>query len=152
MQTLATIFTDAVRNRTVGEKSREALARLIETPPPRSRGKRLFSQLAAELYGYTGALDDSAACLETAVEAGLADVFWMDRSPVLDGLRSRPRFVELRAIVRRPGRVVRRGDEHQLGASRDRGEQSLEIDALVGERGANGNAAELEGIEHVARE
>ena len=67
------------------------------------------------------------------------------------GTRSKYR-VELRAIVGRPGRVVRRGDEDELRARRDRGEQSLEVDALVGERDANGNAAELQRVEHVARE
>ncbi len=60
--------------------------------------------------------------------------------------------VELRAIVRRPGRVVRRRDEDELRARRDRGEQSVEVDPLVGERDANGNAAELQWVEHVARE
>ncbi len=60
--------------------------------------------------------------------------------------------VELRARVRRAGRVVRRGDEDELRPRRDRREHRLEVDPLVDERDANRDGAELQRIDDVARE
>ena len=60
--------------------------------------------------------------------------------------------VQLAAKVRGARRVVGRGDEDELRPRRDRGEDRVEVDPLVDQRHADGNGAELQRVEHVARE
>ena len=60
--------------------------------------------------------------------------------------------VELGPAVRRACRIVRRRDEDELRPRRDRSEERIEVDSLVAQGHAHRDRAELERVEHVARE
>jgi serine/threonine-protein kinase len=56
----------------------------------------LGMQLRAELAGYLGEVDQVIQSLELGDGAGLVDLFWLDRCPLLREARTDPRFVDLR--------------------------------------------------------
>ena len=58
-----------------------------------------FRQMAAELASSGGQLEDATQMVTEAVDAGLLDVVWMDRCPLLEPLRRDPAFAPLRATV-----------------------------------------------------
>ncbi|HTM19623.1 MAG TPA: hypothetical protein VL172_03920, partial [Kofleriaceae bacterium] len=63
------------------------------------RQRSFFRQLRAELAAAAGAHADALVGVEQAVEAGLIDLAWLDRCPLLAPLRDQPRFQTARAIV-----------------------------------------------------
>jgi serine/threonine-protein kinase len=84
------------------------LDRIVEGSP---RRKVLFFQMHAEIMASVG---DAARALEgisAAESAGLVDVFWLDRCPLLATLREDARFAALHA------RVARRAAEALDGAA-----------------------------------
>ena len=50
---------------------------------------------------YIGKEGPALDALQRAADLGLSDRFWLDRCPLLDGLRSHPRFPVLHAEVAR---------------------------------------------------
>lgn len=63
-------------------------------------------QLDAEVAGYFG--DDAPAALyaRRAAEAGLFDLLWLDRCPLLDGARAHEDFARAREIVQRTADAI----------------------------------------------
>jgi eukaryotic-like serine/threonine-protein kinase len=59
----------------------------------------LYFQLAAEILAYVFEVDGALTAVKGAVDAGLLDLGWMDRCPVLDVARKDPRFASLRSEV-----------------------------------------------------
>jgi serine/threonine-protein kinase len=53
-------------------------------------------QLRAELAGYLGDTGEVIESLELGDRAGLVDLFWLDRCPLLLEARTDPRFIEIR--------------------------------------------------------
>jgi hypothetical protein len=82
----------------------QAMHEILKVQNPRLRATR--AQFAAEFYIFTGHLDEAMDAVETAVQAGLQDHLWMQKCPLLDRLRDRPRFAELAAIIADRARVV----------------------------------------------
>jgi serine/threonine-protein kinase len=85
-----------------GEVSADDAARLDEIiagAPPGSRPRRLFLQLKVEQLCFAGRVDDADRALPDVVDAGLLDLAWMDRCPLLAPLRPLPAFAGLRARV-----------------------------------------------------
>jgi len=78
---------------------RNATAGLMGTSPPRSRPRRFFTQLMAELAAITGHHDACFTFVTEAVNEGLLDLAWMNRLKLLDPLRGRPEFEALRTQV-----------------------------------------------------
>jgi serine/threonine-protein kinase len=72
---------------------------MIVATPPGSRSRRLFVQLKIEQLAFAGEIDAAEEALPDAVEAGLLDVAWMDRCPLLARLRERPAFGAMRERV-----------------------------------------------------
>jgi serine/threonine-protein kinase len=65
------------------------------------RRQTLFFQLSAELTAYTGRHEDAVAAVTSAVELGLIDRLWLERCPLLDGVRADRRYPALHEDVRR---------------------------------------------------
>jgi len=60
------------------------------------RRPMLFRQLSAETHAFCGELDEAQRAIGEADALGLIDVTWVDRCPLLDGMRASPAFVEVR--------------------------------------------------------
>jgi serine/threonine-protein kinase len=58
-----------------------------------------LEQARAEFFAAKGRVEDALAALTSSVDAGLVDLLWLDRCPVLDGVRGDARFAPLRARV-----------------------------------------------------
>jgi hypothetical protein len=67
--------------------------------PAGSRLRRYFAQLGAEMALRVGAEPFAWEMLDDAVAHGFLDVTWLDRMPLLDAMRSAPRFAEIRAVA-----------------------------------------------------
>ena len=72
---------------------------MIAATPPGSRPRRLFVQLKVEQLAFAGKFDEAQEALPDAIEAGLLDVPWMDRCPLLAPLRGRAAFAAMRDRV-----------------------------------------------------
>ena len=75
---------------------------------PNSKRRHAFlAQLKAEVAGYRG---DSERCIDAvvaSVELGLTDLLWVDRCPLLDFIRTDPRFAPTRTqVAARAGAIV----------------------------------------------
>ncbi len=84
---------------------RAATASIMGVAPPRSRSRRFFTQLMAELAAITGHEDVALEFVEEAVNEGLLDLAWLNRVPLLEPLRGNARFEALRQ------RVAKRAEE-----------------------------------------
>ncbi|MBI4950524.1 MAG: hypothetical protein HY908_00680, partial [Myxococcales bacterium] len=72
-----------------------------------ARRRAFFCQLEAEVTAYVGRPEVALAALGRAVDAGLIDLAWVDRCPLLADLRSSPSFAASRDVVaRRAARIV----------------------------------------------
>ncbi len=87
------------RNGDVIGSIRAATASIMGVAPPRSRSRRFFTQLMAELAAITGHEDVALQFVEEAVNDGLLDLAWLNRLPLLEPLRGNARFEELRQLV-----------------------------------------------------
>jgi serine/threonine protein kinase/tetratricopeptide (TPR) repeat protein len=93
-----------LRTGTLDESAWRELEQMAQAVPAVSRPRRLFRQMECELRCVVGAADAAFVALEGAVDAGLADLAWMRRCPVIAPLRERPTFAPLEAVVRERGR------------------------------------------------
>jgi eukaryotic-like serine/threonine-protein kinase len=75
------------------------------------RGAQRFAtivrQVLAEFLARLDRIDDALVQIDRSVKAGLFDLTWMDRCPVLEPLRDDPRFLAARAEVERRALGVR---------------------------------------------
>jgi serine/threonine-protein kinase len=100
-------FRELVRTRELSDAYRRALEKASEAVEPGSRRRALFFQLNAEIFAYAFEIDSSLAAIREAVGAGLLDILWMDRCPVLHAVRKDVRFAPLRAEVHARAELVR---------------------------------------------
>ncbi len=63
------------------------------------RRRAFFRQLKAEVLAYTNDVEGALVALVESEEAGLFDVFWLDRCPLFDKMRKEPRFIAVRDKV-----------------------------------------------------
>jgi serine/threonine-protein kinase len=80
-----------------GEAIFEAMLPTIVNP----HFRRLALQSGAEVFAGLGRVDDAVRYLSRALDAGLADVEWLDRCPTLGPLRGETAFREARRECRR---------------------------------------------------
>jgi hypothetical protein len=59
----------------------------------------VLAQIHAEVAAYEGRLDDAAGAIASASEAGLTDLAWLTRCPLLEPVRSTPAFAAALAAV-----------------------------------------------------
>ena len=94
-----TELKDILTTRELSEEARQRLVARVAAADPRSRRQILFSQLNTEIFAYTFEVDHAMDALLTTVNAGLQDILWMDRCPLLEPLRKDARFLPLRGEV-----------------------------------------------------
>lgn len=79
-------------------------------PIPESRmAQRLMQwslQLDAEVAGYFRDDARAAQCARRAADAGLFDLLWLDRCPLLEGARAHEDFARAREIVQRTADAI----------------------------------------------
>ncbi len=93
---------DIVSEAQHGGLTAEAAARWatrVHAMAPQSRPRRYFGQLGAEMAMVFGNREFAWRMIDEAVTHGLMDVTWLDRCPLLAGIRDEPRFAETRALV-----------------------------------------------------
>jgi serine/threonine-protein kinase len=87
-----------VATKRIGDDLAAELATIITTTRTRRR-RAFFNQVRAEAAAYAGDREAALRALEEAASFGLFDVFWLERCPVLDGLRAEPRYVAVKDRV-----------------------------------------------------
>jgi serine/threonine protein kinase len=100
-------FRKMLVTRELADTYRDSLEASVRTAEPGSRRRAFFAQLNAEILAYVFEVDGALACVKEAVDAGLLDLLWMDRCPVLDPVRADARFAPLRAQVDERAQRVR---------------------------------------------
>jgi hypothetical protein len=83
----------------VSAESWAGLVAIAKGAPPRSRPRRLFTQILTEMSCVLGRYDEAMTYLDESVAAGLVDIAWMRHCPLLDPLRERAPFAERVAEV-----------------------------------------------------
>ncbi|HEX4514418.1 MAG TPA: protein kinase, partial [Polyangiaceae bacterium] len=91
---------------TLGE---DVPANELFVPPPKAgqRLKSFYAQLRAEVRAFEGAPARALEEIETASALTLYDLAWLDRCPLLDSVRSDPRYRNVRATVAERAAAVR---------------------------------------------
>jgi serine/threonine-protein kinase len=92
------------RTRQLQPGDREVMDAILAVDNFRLRAIR--AQFLAEFLAFVGDFDGTLQLIETAVAAGFQDHLWMQRCPLLDSVRERPRFAELAATVAERARRV----------------------------------------------
>jgi serine/threonine-protein kinase len=64
------------------------------------RRRTFFMQMEAETQAYLGDDETAFTCVKRCADAGLIDLGWVDQCPLLDPIRSDPRFPPIRAMVK----------------------------------------------------
>ena len=105
-RTYAMIVRGILAGSGLSAAGRGAIEAILGQSPAGSRTKRFFCQLACEAYA---AVDDRAAAMAAlagSVAAGLEDLAWVDRCPVIAGVRAEAGFGGLRDEVRRRAAAI----------------------------------------------
>jgi serine/threonine-protein kinase len=98
---------EVLRTRELPEAFRLLLTQQAAVTDPGSRRRTLFFQLNAEVFAYVFEVDHALDAVASAVDAGLLDISWMDRCPLLEAVRKDTRFAPFRAVVQaRADRVI----------------------------------------------
>jgi eukaryotic-like serine/threonine-protein kinase len=85
----------------VDPPSRAFLEESIASTAPRSRFRIALEQFLSEMLATAGDHAGAMEHLARAIDEGLVDLVWIERSPVLASLRDRPAFAEALGVVRR---------------------------------------------------
>jgi serine/threonine-protein kinase len=91
-------FRQMVRTRELSERYRDTFEKSVAAILG-SRRRAVFFQINAEIFAYVFEIDRALASVKEAMDAGLLDILWMDRCPVLEAVRKDSRFAPLRAEV-----------------------------------------------------
>jgi serine/threonine-protein kinase len=90
---------EVLRTGKVTQEHETYYARALATSTPGSRLNLVIRQIAAEGFALTGQHPRALAEAEHAVDAGLADLIWLDHCPVFNPIRNHPQFRTLRGRV-----------------------------------------------------
>ena len=71
-----------------------------------ARRRSFFYQLDAEFSAYLGERERALASIGRSVEAGMLDLVWLERCPLLASLRDDPRYAAAHAELGRRAAVV----------------------------------------------
>ena len=100
-------FVEVLRTRELTDAYRAGMETAARLGAKGSRRRAFYSQINAEIYGSVFEVDQSLVAIGEAIEAGLADIVWMDRCPVLEAARGDARFAPLRdEVLQRAQRAV----------------------------------------------
>lgn len=103
----AGLLLDVVRRGKLDDEERVLLNRALATTGEAPRLLSLKRQFGTELFAYVGDVDEAFEHLRHGVEAGLIDISWLDRCPLLAPLRNDVRFQAARSVVQdRAARVL----------------------------------------------
>jgi serine/threonine-protein kinase len=78
----------------------------VPEPQLARRLEQWSRQLDAEVAGYLGEPEEAARLALAAADAGLFDLLWLDRCPLLDEARGFPHFLEARAKIQRTADAI----------------------------------------------
>ena len=79
---------------------REQILAIAMDRPPNHRRRTFVEQIAAEACGWAGDVETCGRLVEVATGDGLFDLHWLDRCPLLEGLRGSAGFARLRAPIK----------------------------------------------------
>jgi len=98
---------------------RAHLLEVAASIPPNQRRRAFVAQLVAEAAGFSGDIATALDQIELSISFGLFDLHWLDKCPLLDEVRSAPRFTELRARIKRRADAILDAlyGDHHLGTS-----------------------------------
>lgn len=97
-QSMLLAFMEVMSGRTTPEPVTAVLGQFAEANAV-ARRRAFFQQLVVEIWSANGELDKALDALEASRRAGLSDLAWLDRCPVLDPIRNHPRFKAVRDEV-----------------------------------------------------
>jgi serine/threonine-protein kinase len=99
--------------------ARDKLVVLAGVPWPNRRRRAWVAQVVAEACGWVGDVETCASVIGHAIGDGLFDLHWLDKCPLLDGLRASPRCAGLRAPIQRRAQGILDAmyGDHELGTS-----------------------------------
>jgi serine/threonine-protein kinase len=83
---------------------RDRIYAMVATPQLNRRRTAFMAQLCAEAAGAFDDVETSSAMVDRAVTAGIFDLHWLERCPLLGGVRALPSY------PRTLGRIKRRAD------------------------------------------
>ena len=86
-------------NRTNALSTKRLFSASVNSPNASWRTRALLHQAETELAAGSGELELAFERLASSVDAGLIDLLWIDRCPLLGPLRNDARFAPLRARV-----------------------------------------------------
>jgi serine/threonine-protein kinase len=96
---ICALFAESVVGRSFRRWAPVVRARMLGDAGGSARRRAIVLQVAAEAAFASGELDEGLAMLEGALGAGLFDLHWLDRCPLLDVARGAQRFAAVRAMV-----------------------------------------------------
>ncbi|MEZ4430503.1 MAG: protein kinase [Nannocystaceae bacterium] len=99
VDTTYSLAREAIATGQLSDNFEHALANLLEHAPKVSRATRLFRQIEAEFSLVTGDRSRGLAAVEASVQAGLEDLAWIRRCPLLAPLRDAGALDEALATV-----------------------------------------------------
>ncbi len=95
----AKLVVDLIQNDDLPLEQSKYILEAAAQPGRAARFRTLLLQLATEVLAYACEVDAAMAQLEEAVAGGLIDNNWLELCPLLEPLRSHPRFVALHQTV-----------------------------------------------------
>lgn len=79
--------------------AREVLSAGLASDKSSPRGRAFFFQMHAELFAFFGQREQAVRSVARSVDAGLTDLLWLERCPLLLPLANDPRWPALRQVV-----------------------------------------------------
>jgi tetratricopeptide (TPR) repeat protein len=81
-------------------EARELLVGQFEAETRNRRRRAFVGQMAAEAAAFAGDLETAIDLVERSYDAGFFDLHWLEKCPLLDGMRADPRYPPLHAKVK----------------------------------------------------
>ncbi|HEY1554889.1 MAG TPA: protein kinase [Kofleriaceae bacterium] len=88
------------------EKRRDQLLAVSAAGSHNKRRAAFVAQLVAELAGFAHDPASAEIAIQHGLAAGLFDLHWLDHCPLLDELRARPQFAQVRAPIKQRAEAI----------------------------------------------
>ena len=100
-------------------ESRDKLLAVAHRRWPNKRRRTWVAQIVAEAAGWVGDVEAAADLIAFATADGLFDLHWLEKCPVLDGVRASARYAQLRGPIKRRADAILDAmyGDHDLGTS-----------------------------------
>src|SRR5262249_893830 len=95
------------------------IVQITRSLPPVRRRRSFMGQLATEAAAYSGDLPVAFELVELAIAEGLFDLHWLDRCPLLGGMRADPKFASVRVRIKTRADAILDAlyGDHEIGTS-----------------------------------